>query len=61
MRALGQENEGYHILFYQKNKVTIEATNEDPILLSADIGNNTIRRILIDDGSAVEILSYYVY
>lgn len=36
-------------------------TENDPIVISADIGNNTVRRILINDSSAVEILSYDVY
>lgn len=33
----------------------------DPILNSVNIGNNTVRRILIDDESVVEILSYDIY
>lgn len=30
-------------------------------MISVDIGNSTVRRILIDDRSVAEILSYDVY
>lgn len=59
--ALWQGKEGWHILFNQKDEVTVEAVDDDHIVISTDIGNNTIKMIFIDDGSAVEILSYDVF
>lgn len=38
----------------------MEITDDDPIVISIDIVNNMVRRVLIDDRSAVEILSYDV-
>lgn len=39
----------------------MEATNNDLIVISTNIDNSNVRRILINDGSVVEILSYDVY
>lgn len=45
----------------KKDEVVVETTDDDLIVISVGIGNNIVRRILIDDDSAVEILSYDVY
>lgn len=59
--APGQGKEGWQVSFDQSDEIAVEAEEDDPIVISADIRNNTVRRILIDDGSAVKILSYDVY
>lgn len=53
--------EGWQVSFNQRDEVAVESAEDDLIIISADIGNNTVRRILIDDGSAVEIMSNDIY
>lgn len=39
----------------------MEAMENDPIVISVDINSSTVRRIITDDSSAVEIFFFDVY
>lgn len=47
--------------FDQQDEVTVEAVEDDHIVISVNIGNSTVIKILIDNGSAIEILCYDIY
>lgn len=53
------KKDGWYILFDRKEKVSVEAEAEDnnPNVISTNVGNNIVRRILIDDESTIKVLS----